>query len=68
MTDLIERLSDAETDVDRKEVRVRNQLFEIEKTLDPVEVMFLYQTIEWIGDIANHSQTVGSRVLTLIAR
>ena len=68
MTDLIERLSDAETDVDRKEVRVRNQLFEIEKTLDPVEVMFLYQTIEWIGDIANHSQTVGSRILTLIAR
>lgn len=68
MTDLIGRLSDAESATDRIEVRVRRQLFEIEKTLDPVDVMFLYQVIEWVGDIADHSQTIGSRMLTLIAR
>ena len=68
MTELIGRLSDAETATDRIEVKVRSQLFDIEKTLDPVDVMFLYRTIEWIGEIADHSQTIGSRMMTLIAR
>lgn len=68
MTELIGRLSDAESGTDRIEVRVRNQLFEIEKDLDPIDVMFLYRAIEWVGDIADHSETIGSRILTLIAR
>lgn len=68
ITDLVKRLDGAEHDTDVKQVEVRTQLFAIEKDLNPVDVMFLYRLIDWIGDIADYSQTVGNRLLYLIAR
>ena len=65
---LISELDQAEHENDRLQVRVRSQLFEIEKDLYPVEVMFLYRVIEWIGDVADHSQTVGNRMMYIISR
>lgn len=68
MTGMIKRLDSAEHDTDIKQIGVRNLLFSIEKDLNPVDVMFLYRIIDWIGDIADYSQTVGNRLLYLIAR
>jgi predicted phosphate transport protein (TIGR00153 family) len=65
---LISELDQAEHENDRLQVKVRSQLFEIEKDLYPVEVMFLYRVIEWIGDVADHSQTVGNRMMYIISR
>ncbi|MEX0940972.1 MAG: TIGR00153 family protein [Pseudomonadales bacterium] len=65
---MIKRLDEAEHDTDVKQVDVRNALFNIEKELNPVDVMFLYRIIDWIGDIADSAQTVGNRLLYLIAK
>ena len=36
--------------------------------MSPVSVMFWYQTIQWIGDLANYAEKVGDRMRLLIAR
>ena len=70
--DLIEKmlvnLGDVEHESDIKQVEVRSKLLSIERDLNPVDVMFMYRIVEWIGDLADDSQTVGNRMLYLIAR
>lgn len=68
ITEMVKRLDQAEHDTDLQQIEVRNQLFAIEKDMNPVDVMFLYRIIDWIGDIADYSQTVGNRLLYLIAK
>jgi hypothetical protein len=43
-------------------------LFQIEDSLPPVDVMFLYKIIDRLGELADVSQKVGSRLLLLIAK
>ena len=42
------------------------KLFDIEKDLPPIDVMFLYDVINKIGELADRAEQVGHR-LTLIA-
>ena len=65
---LIEELGQIENDTDKLQVEVRQQLFQLEKQLPPVDVMFLYQVIDWIGDVADRAQRVGNRLEQLLAR
>lgn len=65
---LINELDRLEHETDEQERVVRAQLFALESELNPVDVMFLYRIIEWIGDIANRAQQVGSRLHILLAR
>jgi uncharacterized protein Yka (UPF0111/DUF47 family) len=65
---MITRLGEVEHEADIKEREITRLLYSMEKTLDPVDVMFLYRLIEWVGDLADKSQTVGNRMLYLIAR
>lgn len=65
---LISELDSAEHENDNLQVKVRSQLFSIEKSLNPIDVMFLYRVIEWIGDVADHSQTVGNRMMYIISK
>ena len=62
------KLDKVEHDSDLLGIDVRLQLFAIEASLNPINVMFLDKIIEWIGDIADQSQIVGNRMLYLIAR
>lgn len=64
---LVDELNDLERNADKYEVSIRAQLFEIEAELPPVDVMFIYRIIESIGDLADRSQKVGSRLLLLLA-
>ena len=57
-----------ENGTDRIQVEVRRELFRLESELPPVDVMFLYQIIEWIGDVADRAQRVGNRLEQLLAR
>ena len=41
---------------------------DLEKDLNPVDVMFLYQIIEWVGDLADLAERVGARLEILLAR
>ena len=65
---LIEELDAIEQDTDRLQIEVRRGLFKLEKDLPPVDVMFLYQIIDWIGDVADRAQRVGNRMEQLLAR
>jgi len=65
---MIVTLDELEHDSDQKLAEIRRRIFEIEKELPPVEVMFLYKLVQWIGDLADHAQIVGGRLQILIAR
>lgn len=65
---LIERLNDLENTTDILERELRHKLFDLEKSLPPVDVMFLYQTIDGIGELANRAESVGGRLQLLVAR
>ena len=67
IADMIEKLSDIEHDTDKMQISLRKQLFAIENDLPPVEVMFLYQVIEWTGDLADRAQNIGDRLEILLA-
>ena len=43
-------------------------LFANEESMKPVSVMFSYQLIQWIGDLADHAETVGNQMRLLIAK
>ena len=65
---LIEELDRLEHQTDGLQVALRAALFKLESGLPPVDVMFLYRVIEWIGDLADRAQKVGSRLQLLLAR
>lgn len=65
---MIKELDAIESDNDKIEVKVRGALFKLENDLPPVQVMFLYRVIDWIGDLADLSQRVGSRLELMLAR
>jgi len=65
---LVEELGQIEQDTDRLQVEMRRGLFALEKELPAVDVMFLYQIIDWIGDVADRAQRVGNRLEQLLAR
>ena len=65
---LIEELDRIEHDTDNIQISLRSELYLLEKGLPAVDVMFLYQIIEWIGDVADRAQRVGNRLELLMAR
>lgn len=65
---MINDLNQAEHDCDALQSQVQQALFKIEDKTNPVDVMFLYRLIEWLGDIADYAQSVGNRMLYLIAK
>lgn len=64
---LIRHLNKIETDTDHLQIHIREDVFDIEKELAPVDVMFLYKIIEWVGALADCAQQVGSRLRMLTA-
>lgn len=66
--DLIGELNELEHRTDKLQVQIRAVLFELEAELPPVDVMFLYKIIDWVGDLADRAQRVGSRLQVLLAR
>nr|WP_115717647.1 TIGR00153 family protein [Gallaecimonas mangrovi] len=65
---MINELDDIEHDTDELQIRLRRQLLAIEKDLSPIDVMFLYSILEWVGDLADRAEGVGSRLELLLAR
>ncbi len=65
---LIEELDRIESETDVCQIQIRQCLFELEQTLPPVDVMFLYKIIDWVGDLADRASRVGSHLQLLLAR
>ncbi len=64
----IKELGQLESDNDDLQVKVRATLFEMEKDLNPVDVIFIYKIIDWIGDLADLAQRVGNRLQLMLAK
>lgn len=65
---LIHNLDTIEDKTDDLEILLRHKVFKLENDLPPIEVMFLYKTLDWISDLADRSQRCGHRFLLLIAQ
>ncbi|WP_317889669.1 TIGR00153 family protein [Spongiibacter pelagi] len=65
---LILQLEDFENENDKLSSELNQSLFAIEKSLDPVDVVFLYELIRWLGDLCDQAQAVGSRLQVIIAQ
>lgn len=65
---MIHQLDEIEDDTDTMQVSLRTGLMALEAELNPVDVMFLYQIIEWVGDLADLAERVGARLEILLAK
>ena len=65
---MITQLDELEGKSDKIQVEVRTQMFAIEQGLSPVDVMFFYRIVEWVGELADQAQRVGSRLEIMLAR
>ncbi|CAM2931985.1 TIGR00153 family protein [Legionella worsleiensis] len=66
--EMILKLDEIEHDSDEKLADIRHRIFELEKELSAIDIMFLYKLVQWIGELADNAQTVGGRLQILIAR
>jgi uncharacterized protein Yka (UPF0111/DUF47 family) len=65
---LIHDLDKLEDRSDHLEQTIRHHLFKLELDLPPINVIFLYQVIDIIGEVADLSQSVGGKLQLLLAR
>lgn len=64
----IVELNEAEEESDDMGIALSRLLFQHEDQISPVSVIFWYQLLQWIGDLADYSEKVGNRLRLLIAR
>lgn len=65
---MITKLDEIEDDTDVMQIAIRLQLKALEDQLNPIDVMVTYRMIEWIGDLADLAERVGSRLELMLAR
>lgn len=65
---MISELDKIEDDTDELQIQVRRQVYAMEAELNPVDVIILYKIIEWVGDLADLAERVGSRLELMLAR
>ncbi|MDV2857622.1 MULTISPECIES: TIGR00153 family protein [Oceanimonas] len=68
VTDMIHQLDLIEDDTDVMQAKLRRQLQAIEDKYNPIDVMFLYKILEWVGDLADQAERVGSRLELMLSR
>jgi len=66
--EMVEKLNLIEDETDQLGMSLARSLFKHEDTMSAVSVMFWYQLIQWIGDLADYAEKVGDRLRLLIAR
>ena len=65
---LVQQLDALEHETDEAEIAVRSELFAIEGDIAPIDVVFLYEVVKEIGELADRAQQVGHRLLMLVAK
>ena len=68
MNSIIKDINRLESRSDKIQQIIRIKLISLEKTLPPVDVIFYYRAIEWLGELADAAQKVGSRLEILLAK
>ncbi len=65
---IIQDINTLESQSDKIQHEIRTKLFPLEADLPPVDVMFYYRAVEWLGELADAAQKVGSRLEVLLAK
>ncbi|HSW70258.1 MAG TPA: TIGR00153 family protein [Gammaproteobacteria bacterium] len=65
---MIAEISRIERDTDDKQIKLRLIVFDLENSLPPVNIMFLYKIIEWTGELADRAREIGDRLQILLAK
>ncbi|MBU3824340.1 MAG: TIGR00153 family protein [Candidatus Oceanisphaera merdipullorum] len=68
VSDMINQLDRIEDDTDVMQAKLRKQLHLIEDGYNPIDIMFLYKIIEWVGDLADQAERVGARLELMLSR
>jgi predicted phosphate transport protein (TIGR00153 family) len=68
VSEMVAELNKIETDTDEMGTELVRRLFAQEDKMKPVSVMFWYELIQWIGDLADYAEKVGNRLRLLLAR
>ena len=66
--EMVEELNKIEDETDELGMSLAKSLFANEEKLGAVSVIFWYQLIQWIGDLADYAEKTGDRLRLLIAR
>lgn len=65
---MIHELGTIEQDTDVMQTKIRQQIFELEKLLPPLEIIFLYKVASGIAHLADRAQHVGEHLHLLLAQ
>lgn len=65
---MITELDHIEDDTDHLQILLRQTLLTLEDQFNPIDVVFLYKTLEWVGDLADQALRVGARLELMLAR
>ena len=68
VTKMIVELESIEDDTDSLQIKLRRKLLAIEHHHNPVDIVFLYQILEWVGQLADHSELIGTQLELILAR
>lgn len=68
VSEMIHQLDLIEDDTDVMQAKLRKQLQAIEESYNPIDVMFLYKILEWVGDLADQAERVGARLELMLSR
>ncbi|MES9906254.1 MAG: TIGR00153 family protein [Sedimenticola sp.] len=66
--EMVAALASTEDETDQMGIALTHTLFSLEGEMSPVTVMFWYQMLQWIGNLADDAERVGNRMTLLIAR
>ena len=65
---LIDEVAKSERDADQIGIDLTASVFEHHRDTDPVSVVFTYQLVQSLGNIADHAELVGAKTRLLIAK
>jgi len=66
--EMLVELGNIESETDTMQEDLRQTLFKLEEKLSPVDVIFTYRLIDWVGAVADNAERVGSRLSLMLAR
>ena len=64
---MIDELNVIEHETDKMQIHLRQILFGMEQQFQPINAMFLYKIIEWVGCLADAAQQAGYQLQLLLA-
>ncbi|CAG9000149.1 MAG: hypothetical protein CENE_02139 [Candidatus Celerinatantimonas neptuna] len=68
VTNMINELDQIEDDTDLMQIELRSKLKQLEPQLNPIDVMFLYNMLEKVGELADQALRVGARLELMVFR